>query len=227
MRTFVCLKIRNMKKKKLNINIVAFTMVSCMAILFACKDDEIFPETRLFQPVLSDDLSSKDNTITVNMGKMKRAISYTIEVSRDTFKTLDYTLETEENLVVLNEERLGGKPLYWNTLYQIRAVAHAEDPQYDSRPSMLGNVRTEKFPSIMTPPSAADVVDVGARIFWSKIGAPVTSIKVYAATDLGLLTPLFEHAVSAEDQDALTKVIYGLQPGTTYTIGIYSDEIGR
>lgn len=201
--------------------------ISSIILFFACDDEKVYPETRLFMPVLNEDLSSKDNTIIVNMAKMKKALSYTLEVSRDTFKTIDYTIQTDQNYLVLNSEQLNGETLFWNTLYQVRAVAHAEDPQYDSKISMLGNVRTAKYPSIMTVPTAADVVDVGARVFWRNEGAPVTTIKVFAAKDLKMATVLSQTVVTAADQTALTKIIYGLQPGTNYTIAIYSGEALR
>lgn len=201
--------------------------ISSIILFFACDDEKVYPETRLFMPVLNEDLSSKDNTIIVNMAKMKKALSYTLEVSRDTFKTVDYTIQTDQNYLVLNSEQLNGETLFWNTLYQVRVVAHAEDSQYDSKPSMLGNVRTAKYPSIMTVPTAADVVDVGARVFWRNEGAPVTAIKVFAAKDLKMATVLSQAVVTTGDQTALTKIIYGLQPGTNYTIAIYSGETLR
>jgi len=82
------------------------------------------------------------------MGSLKNTIGYTIEVSRDTFATIEYTVESDVSYVILGEDNLG-EGLFWNTLYQVRATAHAEDPQYDSKPSDLGSVRTNRFPTIL------------------------------------------------------------------------------
>ncbi|MBK7871534.1 MAG: hypothetical protein IPJ74_13090 [Saprospiraceae bacterium] len=46
-------------------------------------------------------------------------------------------LKTDSHYVVINEELLNGDPLFWNTLYQVRATAHSADPVYDSKPSDL------------------------------------------------------------------------------------------
>lgn len=49
-----------------------------LVVISSCKeDDEMFDRTRLFRPVLIEDLYAEENTIIVNMGKMKEAVSYT------------------------------------------------------------------------------------------------------------------------------------------------------
>lgn len=215
-----------MKTKKLNISLLILS--SFLALVFSCKEeDEVFPDTRLFRPVLSEDLSAQGNAIVVNMGKLKRAVSYTLEVSRDTFKTIDYTIQADTNYVVIDDALLNGDPLFWNTLYQVRATAHAADPQYDSKVSDLGSVRTERFPTILNLPASYDVTDVAARVSWTKAGNAVTKIKVFAATDLKLTTPLAEFDVTTEGQDAGEFIIDGLDASTKYQIAIYSDETLR
>ena len=52
--------------------------------------------------------------------------------------------------------------------------------QYDSKTSDLGNVRTQRFPTILNIPQAYDVTDIAARVTWDCLGAPVTGIKVFA-----------------------------------------------
>ncbi|WP_186756684.1 DUF4957 domain-containing protein [Echinicola salinicaeni] len=203
---------------------LSIIMLSVALVAFSgCEeDDEMFDRTRLFRPVLTEDLFSEENTIIVNMGKMKEALSYTIEVSRDTFKTTDYVIETDTSYVVINEE-LVGETLFWNTLYQVRAIAHADDPMYDSKISDLGNVRTQRFPTILNVPKSYDVIDVAARVTWTRAGAPVTGIKVFASTDLRLTEPLMEQSVSAEEEFAGETIVTGLEPETEYQIAIYSD----
>ena len=210
-----------METKK--INTYMLVLFSSLLLLFACKEeDELFPETRLFRPVLAEDLRADGNSIIVNLGKLKRAVSYTIEVSRDSFETIDYTLQADTNYVVIDDALLAGDPLFWNTLYQVRATAHAADPQYDSKVSDLGSVRTERFPSILNLPATYDVTDVAARVSWTVAGALVTQIKVFSSTDLKLLTPLMEFDVSSADQAAGESVVNGLDPSTSYQIAIYS-----
>lgn len=203
-----------------------FMTLASLLLLSACKDEEdVFPETRLFRPVLNEDMSAIGNSIIINMGKLKRAVSYTIEISRDTFKTIDYTLESDTSYLVVDDALLSGDPLFWNTLYQVRATAHAADPQFDSRVSDLGSVRTDRFPTILNLPASYDVTDVAARVTWTveEGDAPVTGVKVFAASDLKLITPLKEYDVLAGDQDAGATIIDGLDPATSYQVAIYSN----
>ncbi len=143
-------------------------------------------------------------------------------MSRDTFRTLDYTIVVDTNYVILNEETLKGDPLFWNTQYQLRAKAHAADPQYDSKVSDLGTVRTQRFPSVLLAPAKNDVIDNAAKVRWQVAGTPVTAIKVFAGTDLKLTKPLRTVTVPDANQKAGEVIIDGLDPLSTYQLAIYS-----
>jgi hypothetical protein len=206
----------------LSIKMILFLCLSVIVFNACQADEEVFAKTRLFRPVLSEDLFAEGNVVIVNMGKLKEAIGYTLEVSRDTFKTIDYTIDTEVNRIEINEELIG-EELFWNTLYQVRATAHAQDPQYDSKVSDLGNVKTERFPTILNLPATFDVTDIAARVSWTVAGEAVTGIKVFAGDDLKLKTPLFpEKAVTSDEQLAGVSFVDGLSPETNYQIAIYS-----
>lgn len=213
-----------MKKNRFTLY-AAIALTSCMALIYGCKEDEVYPETRLFMPVLHEDLSSVGNTIIVDIAKIKKAVSYTLEVSRDTFETIDYTIESDTNYIVLDDELLSGDPLFWNMLYQLRVTAHADDPQFDSKPSDLGSVRTKSFPTILKTPATYDIIDVAAKVQWETAGSgdPVTGIKAFAGSDLKLITPLLEVDVDETEQAAGLKLLEGLTPGTNYQVAIYSD----
>lgn len=213
-----------MKNKSSIFNIKTLLFLCLTVTLFnACNEDDVtFEKTRLFRPVLNEDLFAEGNKIIVNMGKLKNVVGYTLEVSRDTFKTVEYTVPSDVNYVILDENNLG-EELFWNTLYQVRATAHASDPQYDSKISDLGSVRTERFPTILNIPEVFDVTDIAARVTWLPLGEAVTGMKVFAATDLKLKTPLFpEVSVSDVENTAGEAFIYGLSPETGYQIAIYS-----
>lgn len=195
-------------------------------LLSGCEEEQTYAKTRLFRPVLNEELMAEFNTIIVNMGNIKEAVSYTIEVSRDTFATIDYTIETDTHYVVINEELLG-EELLWNTLYQVRATAHAASPEFDSKVSDLGNVRTERFPSILNIPGVNDVIDVAAKVTWLTQGAPVTKVRTFSPEDLKLEDPIAEYDVSAEDQEKGETIVTGLEPLTEYQIAIYSGAGGE
>jgi len=193
-------------------------------LFFSCSEgQEVFPETRLFRPVLNSDLSSEKNSIIVDMAKMKEAVSYKVEISRDKFATVLKTIETTENKVIIPD-------LLWNTEYQVRSTAIAATPEFNSKISDLGSVITEKFPSIMQAPAANDVIDIAAKVHWATglgTGAPITDVKVFAITDEELKTPLATHAVSSSEQAAGEKIIGGLLPDTEYQLAIFSGETIR
>ncbi|MCB9287239.1 MAG: DUF4957 domain-containing protein [Lewinellaceae bacterium] len=215
-----------MKISNLKIYGLALALVAGIILMSGCEDEQTYAKTRLFRPVLNEELMAELNTIIVNMGNIREAVSYTLEVSRDTFATIDYTIEVDTHYVVLNEELLG-EPLLWNTLYQVQATAHASSAEFDSKPSDLGNVRTERFPSILNIPGVNDVIDVAARVSWQTLGAPVTKIRTFAPADLKLQTPLAEYDVSEEDQAAGESIVTGLEPETEYQIAIYSGAGGE
>lgn len=210
--------------KDISLIIKNFIGICAIVLLaFACSEDEqIFERTRLFRPVLNKPLEAIGNTIKVNMADMKAAKSYAIEVSRDTFKTVDYRFTVDTTTFVIDES-LTGEELYWNTIYQVRATAHADDAQYNSRKSDLGSVRTQRFPSNMYMPSINDVLDTRAKVRWQPIGDPIDEIKVFSANDPKLERPIIIFKVSAEENAAGQKIVTNLLPLTAYQIAIFSD----
>src|SRR6056300_389631 len=125
-----------------------FTSINLLSILFlstlvfvACEDDNdvtVDQEVRMFRPVLNENLFAEGNEIIVNMGKLKSAISYNLEVSRDSFATIDYSISTDTNYVRINKD-LVGEELFWNALYQVRGQAIHADPNFNSKPADFGN----------------------------------------------------------------------------------------
>ena len=192
-------------------------------IFYSCKKENGQTEqTRLFRPVLNLPLSVQGNAIIVNMGSLKDAVSYSIEVSRDTFRTIDYKIQSDTSYVILDSTTLGDD-LYWNTLYQVRATAISADTTYNSKTADLGFVKTDRFPTILHIPTAFDVIDTAARVTWDVTGLPVTGIKVFAPDDLQLKHPSFpETVVDANGQTSGEFIVTGLAPSTTYQIAIYS-----
>lgn len=186
---------------------------------YSCSENIDYPETRLFRPVLNKDLSSINNTIVVDMGKMKSAVYYKIEVSRDTFKTIIRSIDTPQNKYVVPD-------LLWNTLYQVRATAIAKAEEFNSKPSLLGGIKTTRFPSILQLPISSDLIDKSVKVRWLVVaGQEVTTIKVFAGADEALLTPLASYNTSSAEKLAGEKIISGLTPGVKYQMAIYSNGV--
>ncbi len=215
-----------MKIKDLNFKLFALIVIAAFAIMQACEKEKDYPRTRLFQPVLNKDLYSVNNTIIVDLGKMLEAQKYLIEVSRDSFVTVEYTNESDTNFVILDEDFLG-EELLWFTVYQVRVTAYADETQYNSQPSMLGSVRTQKFPSNMGAPTFFDILDTRAKVFWTPAGDSITNVKVFAETDLRLTTPLLEYELTQDEKETSLLIASGLSPSTVYQIAIYSGNVLR
>lgn len=214
----------------MKLHIVRKTLIlGFVILLFAgCKEDEeVHPRTRLFKPVLAQNqLIANNNTIIVNISREVGALSYQIEVSRDTFNTIDYSFEVDTSYFVIDESLIG-EELFWNTIYQVRAQAYADNPQYNSLKSELGNVRTEKFPSNLLVPASNDVIDTKAKVKWQPIGDAVDEIRIYNANDFRLERPVLIISVSAEENTAGEKIVTNLLPETGYQIAIYSNGVLR
>lgn len=207
--------------KKNNI-IKALLFVVAVLLLNSCSE-ETYPETRLFRPVLKGNgLVAKDNSIIVDMGQMKAAVSYKIEVSRDTFKTVLKTIDTPESKITITD-------LLWRTLYQVRATAIAEKEEFNSKISDFGGVTTDRFPSILILPTNSDLTDISAKIRWTVVAGDkaITTVKLFTAADEALTTPLASYNVTSAEALAGTKIIAGLTPGTKYQLAIYSDATIR
>lgn len=221
-KLFNSIKITQMKNLNIKIYKILLLLVGVLFFVSCSENEEFLKETRLFRPVLNKDLEPVDNTIIVDMAKMKAAVGYKVEISRDTFKTIIKTIEGPENQVVFRD-------LVWNALYQVRATAFAANEEFNSKISDLGAVKTDRFPSIMTIPVSSDVIDTGAKVHWATVdaGAAVTEVKVFAFADELLQTPLASYTVSDAERLAGEKIIYGLTPGTKYQIAIYSGAEAR
>jgi hypothetical protein len=198
-----------------------FLIFGLVIINIGCQKEEVYEQTRLFRPALKQPLSAIQNVITVNMAKIREATGYVVEVSRDSFKTIDFNIKVDTNYVVLDEQLLGEGLLY-NTLYQIRVTALGATADFNSRPADLGAVRTERFPSIIVLPRNFDVTDTRAKVRWTPSGALVTNIKIFAATDFRLTNSLGEYSVPGSSAAEGEHIIDKLNPSTKYQIAIYS-----
>lgn len=209
--------------KKINIKIYHLLMLLLGALFISsCSNDkEQDNVVRLFRPVLNMPLSAANNTVIVNMGKLKSATSYRVEISRDNFATLPLkTIESTDPYVVFDN-------LLWNTLYQVRAIALASDEELNSRVANFGEIKTERFPSILNIPASIDIIDVGLNVRWSVSGNPVTKLKIFSAEDEELLTPLASYDTSSGQQLDGLMVVKKLTPLTNYTVAIYSGTNGE
>lgn len=206
-------------------NIFILFVVAFTTIIVGCKEDEVtYSRTRLFKPSLSTgSLRSNANTIIVSLSKEVGTVNYKIEVSRDTFKTVDYEFEIDTNYIVIDEAKTG-EELLWYTIYQVRATAYADADQFNSKPSALGSIRTEKFPSNQITPESNDLLDTKVKVEWLNVGDPINKLGLFTTADVRLQRPLTFINVSTDEAAAGVKIVTGLKQKTSYQIAMYSGD---
>ncbi|GJM64237.1 DUF5123 domain-containing protein [Persicobacter diffluens] len=215
-----------MKSFNKNIGALAVFFLAIVIGLSSCRQEEDFLRVRMFSPVLKSNLESINNEIVVNLMPFSDAVGYHIEVSRDSFSTVEYSYVSDSSYTVIGEETVG-EELFWNTRYQIQVRAIADKEEYNSNVSDLGTIRTQTFPSNLINPSPFDVTDKAARVTWEQAGAAITGVKAFDPDDLRLEHPILEDEVSDSDSDNGEKIFSGLEPEKTYQIAIYSGETLR
>src|SRR5688500_6229222 len=145
---FIMMNTNNSVMKK----IIAGILIMSVIIAACSKEDKLEEASRLFRPVMKDELESNGNWIKASWQTVKDAASYTAELSLDTFKTITATMIVDTNTVVF--ENLG-----WDKLYQVQVRANAEDTSKNSKVSSLGAIKTARFPTILNVPTISEVND--------------------------------------------------------------------
>jgi hypothetical protein len=200
-----------MKTKKFITRYILLGFLSLLLLVGSCKkDSDSSNAVRLFRPTLIS-IAASNNTIYGSWQKMKGAVSYTVEISKDTFRTIDRSITIDSTSFVISD-------LKWLTWYDVRLRANASDSTLNSKVNVLGWYETEKFPTILATPNDSDIIDQAVIVRWTNSGETVTRIKVQ------LLDSTFVKEVTLSETDAAAqmKLIEGLTPGTTYTMYLYS-----
>jgi hypothetical protein len=196
----------------MKINNFFLGLIAAFLVLNACKKTDVDVPTRLFRPVVAGGLSTENNSIIASWQKIKSATNYQVQVSRDTFKTIDVSLSVDTNTVKINS-------LKWDQQYQIQVRAIASDTTLNSRWSYLGDIKVPKFPSILKAPLPSDFTDEAIRVSWTNTGATVTSIKLLKPSDSSLVRDV---ALTSTDVTNQYKIISGLASNTSYLVMLYS-----
>ena len=188
-------------------------MLAALGLLTACELEDDLPEApRLFRPVVKGELKAPGNYIDASWQTVKEAVSYKVQISQDTFRTILTNMDVDTSNAVFEN-------LEWDKSYQIQVRANAADTTKNSRMSFLGSIKTPKFPSILTTPTINDVTDGAAKVSWTNSGVAVTSIKVLRASDRSLVR---EITLTAQDVTNQYRVVAGLTGSTSYIMELYS-----
>lgn len=187
-------------------------LLSALLVFCACTKTEVATPVRLFRPVLTGQLSTVNNSIIATWAKIKSAESYQLQLSRDSFKTIDKTMAVDTNSVQVDN-------LKWDQLYQIQVRAIAPDTTLNSRWSFIGEIKVPKFPTILNSPTPSDVNDEAIKVSWTNKGATVTNIKVLKSTDSSLVKDV---PLTSTDVSNQYKIITGLASSSTYIVELFS-----
>lgn len=191
-------------------------IVALMAViggLASCKKGEDPEEApRLFRPVIKGALLAPSNYIEASWQKMTEVKGYIAQISRDTFKTIDRSVNLDSNKVVFEE-------LLWEQLYQVQVIAVAPDSSKNSKPSFLGEIKTPRFPTIVISGQLADVASKSILFKWRNEGEAVTTVKVVSVAGNTVVQTV---NLSAMNIDNGYLLVEGLLPETAYRIELYS-----
>ena len=195
-----------------------FALTIMILTLSACKKTEqLTGPDRLFRPVLKEALASEGNWIAVSWEPIKDAVSYTVEVSKDSFHTIisSATVDTTYHLF---------DNLKWEQLYQVQVKANAKDSSKSSKFSNLGSIKTPKFPTILNTPGLSDLTDNAVKVSWTNSGATVTSVKILKTSDSSVVKQV---NLTSTDITNQYRIVSGLSGSTGYTIFLYSGSSVR
>lgn len=202
---------RNMRKIIFALSIAVIAFIACQ------KTEQLQGPDRLFRPVLKEDLVSDGNWIAVSWEPIKDAVSYTIEISKDSFRTIlssavvDTTYHLFENLK-------------WEQLYQVQVRSNAKDSSKNSKFSNLGAIKTARFPSILNVPLPSEISDNAVKVSWANSGAAVTGVKILKASDSSVVKDV---TLTATDISNMYRVVSGLKGTTDYIVFLYSGTTVR
>ena len=197
---------------------ILFLFTIVLLVIVSCKKEEVLTgPDRLFRPVIKTALQADGNWVAASWQKVKGSVSYTVEISRDTFKTIDVSVSLDTNYYLFQD-------LKWEQAYQVQVKANSENAEHNSFFSNLGNIKTPKFPTILNTPGIADIADNAVKVSWENSGETVTGIKILNATDSSVVKDV---SVLATDITNMYKIISGLQSSSKYIIFLYSNTTVR
>jgi len=185
--------------------------LAALLLFAACKKTDSLEPVRLFRPVIAGQLTADSNAIFAGWQKIRGATSYTVQLSRDTFRTIDRSVEVDTSVYLFTN-------LAWNQLYQVQVRANASDTVLNSRFSFLGAIKTPT--SILNIPGPSDITENSVRLTWGpNNNAPLTEVRILLASDSSVVA---QAALTATHITSQMIVLSGLQPNTAYIGVLYS-----
>jgi hypothetical protein len=187
------------------------------ALLFAlggmtsCTDEDILGSApRLFRPS-STVLTSDGNWILAEWNLSTEAVYYELQLSRDTFATIDRTDTTSGEYFLFSD-------VNWDQTYQVRIKAIGDT--LESEYFVCEEITVADYPTLLQNISDDDIIDNSVIIRWSIGATPYTAIRVYTEADSLVDTV----AISSAEYALGYKIIEGLDASTTYKMEAFTDN---
>lgn len=181
------------------------------ACFVSCDDDDhLGSPDRLFRPVIQSTLVT-GTTIQVEWDRYKGALEFELDLSVDSFKSINRTVITE--LTQYTFENLD-----YDTKYMVRLRSLGENG-ISSAYFLNKEVQTQDYPTKLINPSSSDLIDTDVRVSWALSEEVYTQLEVWKSNEL-----IATHELTQADNEAGNVIVRGLSATTTYTIRIYSGE---
>ena len=203
--------------KKIFQLILFFTAVTTsLGFLASCSEDELPAMDGLFRPVIDNDNIvhglDADNYpyMIINWDNYASANKYVVRIEANDGSD---TREESTDTTFYRFDRL-----QYDKEYNISIIAQNTGSNLQSKPFTLTTTSMD-YPTSLSNLQATDIIDIAARIRWTE-NAVYDMLRVIQESNDSLVT---EVAVTAEDNNALQKVVYNLKPKTNYRVEAYSN----
>ena len=199
--------------KKINKYIfVLTTLALCLGGLTSCVEDVILGTApRLFRPS-STVLSSDGNWILAQWDLNTEATYYQLELSRDSFATIDRTDTTSKGFFLIQD-------VNWDQTYQVRIKAVGSSLQSDY--FVCSEVVVADYPTLLKDVPSDDIIDNSVIMRWNVGTTPYTSFKIYTPAD-SLVDSV---SITGAEYSQGYKIITRLTGGSSYKVEAFIDNI--
>jgi hypothetical protein len=203
--------------KNLSIIISSILFLGLTALFPSCKKDDLdAPEfERMFAPGTFD-TSLGQTEVKIDWKPSLYAegtdVTYSVQLStKDDFSTVDYSVETDTNSVVVTDQHIAIR-----TSYFVRIRTNGSDKASDSHWITAPATIRISGAQIIQPIASADLGAKTVTLRWTTPGA-VTHFMIGAT----------RYDISSSEATAGEKTITGLTPETEYTAVIYNNTLER
>ncbi|HET9570361.1 MAG TPA: DUF5123 domain-containing protein [Bacteroidales bacterium] len=191
---------------------VLSTLAAILGGLTSCGEEDLLGTApRLFRPS-STVLSSDGNWILAQWDKNADAKYYQLELSRDSFATID-RIDTTANGFLLIQN------VNWDQTYQVRIKAVGTTLESDY--FVCSEVVVADYPTLLKDVPSDDIIDNSVIMRWTAGTSPYTSFKVYSPTDSLIDTV----AVTPAEYAQGFKIVSGLTGGTPYKVEAFINNV--